>query len=174
MPKGNTNLLQSLKGGFPARMKSLRLIYFYMTTKKEIEIKATISALTAISVEDQHRLQKGIEAMPVHKIMQLTQWLQNIIQPAILKQSGNKETENYHQFNNIILALIWATNALELKDRYAQELSNNRLLLEFYRKKATFYESELLKYTTRDELLMGETFADCKSYIQKGFTGGNP
>ena len=139
-------------------------------SKTDIEIKAITANLVTMTPAEQQRLHEGIEAMPVNKIISLCQWLQNIILPAVLKRSGNKESADYKQFNAIVNALIWATNALELKDQLITELSNNRLLLEFYRKKSSFYESELMKYTTREDLLLGETFHDCARFIQQGFT----
>jgi len=50
------------------------------------------------------------------------------------------------------------------------ELSNERLLTEFYRAKCLFYERELLKYTTQEDLAYQETFVATAQCLTAGAT----
>jgi hypothetical protein len=127
-------------------------------TKKDSITAAAISAnLTTMTPEEQDRLQRGLELIPVHKVINLIQYLQNNILPQVLKRNGEAH-QDYKNFSAIINALVWSVNTNGYHERLMMELSNERMLCEFYRNKCLFYERELTRYTTQEDLLYGETF----------------
>lgn len=125
--------------------------------KQDLAYKAIMRNLTTMTQAEQERLQNGLEAMPVHKVIAHAQYIQNDILPRIQTTKG-LESEEYRNFKGMCDALIWCLHIHDLQDRLLYQYSNEKLLCEFYREKCIFYEQELMRYTTREDLLLGETF----------------
>ncbi len=125
----------------------------------------------SVTPQEAQAYANGLNRMPIHKIIQHAQYLDNIILPQVEKKHGI-ESDNFRQFKGIFDALIWSLHIQSLFDRYQYQLSNERLQMEFYKKKCIWYEQELMRYTTRENLLMEESFMDLKDVmIQAGVKG---
>lgn len=136
-------------------------------TKLSFDAMASNLLLTETEKND---LVNGLSKIPVKKVIDLSQYLTNIILPKINKSQG-KESVDYKNFKAISDALIWALHVMSLQDATLYQLSNEKLLAEFYRKKCLFYEKKLLEYTTAENLLMQETFNDLKTSMIANETG---
>lgn len=128
-----------------------------MSKQSDITLRAISRNLSTMTPEEQSHLHRGLNLIPVHKVLQHLQYLQNTILPAVEKRNGGASTE-YQHFKGITDALVWAINTNGYHDRLMMELSNERLLCEFYRDKCLFYQNELMRYTTREDLAYEETF----------------
>lgn len=140
-----------------------------MNNLSKINATAISRNLTTMTADEQARLQRGLDLIPVHKVLHHVEYLQNNLLPQLEKAKGLTHPD-YIRFKSIQDALVWSINTNGYHDRMMMELSNERLLTEFYRAKCLFYERELLKYTTQEDLLYQETFMDTAKFITKGAT----
>lgn len=124
------------------------------------------SNLTSITEKEKHDLVDGLSKISVKKIIDLSQYLTNIILPQINKNKGPDSLE-YKNFKGISDALVWALHVMSLQDSTLYQLSNERMLNGFYRDKVAFYERQLMQYTTMEELLMQESFNGLKKSMIK-------
>lgn len=141
-----------------------------ITRINQLTIEAMVSNLTSLTKEEKYNLIDGLNKLSVKKIIDLSQYLKNIILPQVHKNKGPQSTE-YKNFKGISDALIWALHVMSLQDSTLYNLSNEKLLTDFYRKKCLFYEKQLMQYTTMDNLLMLETFDDLKKSMIKNEAG---
>ena len=128
-----------------------------------------VKNLTSITAKEKQDISDGLSRIPVKRIIDLSQYITNIILPQVNKNKGPDSVE-YRNFKGVSDALIWALHTMTLQDRTLYELSNEKLLTDFYRQKALFYEKQLLQYTTMDNLIMQESFNDLKQSMIKNET----
>jgi hypothetical protein len=126
--------------------------------KQDLAYSAITRNLTTMTQTEQRRLKDGLESMPVHRIIGNAQYIENNILPQVQAKHGI-ESQQYKQFKGVLDSLVWCLHILNLQDRLLYQYSNEKLMCEFYREKTLFYERELQRYTTQEELLMGETMA---------------
>jgi len=138
----------------------------------DLSHKAICRNLTVMTPDEQTHLNDGLNAIPERKVIDLSQYLTNVILPQIQRNKGIGSVE-YQNFKQVNDALIWALHVMSLQDRMQYQLSNERLLCEFYREKCIYYERELTRYTTMEELTLGETFYNLKKHIVKHETSRN-
>lgn len=134
-----------------------------------LTFEAMVSNLTNVTEKEKQNLVDGLSKIPVKKIIDLSQYLTNIIIPQIFKNKGPDSLE-HKNFKAISDAIIWALHVMSLQDSTLYQLSNEKLLADFYRQKCLFYERQLMQYTTADDLLMQETFNDLKKSMIKNET----
>jgi hypothetical protein len=135
--------------------------------KHDLAYKAVVRNLTTLTQTEQEGLRQGLMEVPVYKIYQHAQYVQNQLLPRIEKSKGIASDEYLH-FKGIHDTLIWCIHVMDLQERILYQYSNEKLLSEFYREKCIFYERELQRHTTREELLMGETNRACAQAIVRG------
>lgn len=115
----------------------------------------------AVTETELSRVTEGLNKLPLSKVFDHLKYLDEQILPRIEKRDGI-DSAQYKHFKGIFDALLWAVNSFLLIDRYQYQLSNQVLQVEFYREKCLFYERELQRYTTMEDLTMRETFNDLK------------
>jgi len=95
---------------------------------------------------------RSIEDIPVKRMYDNSQYLENILLPKIEAARG-KDSEDYKLFSDIQKNLLWA---IMLASRFEQQLKKNgsiALQLAIKTELCNLLQSELLKYTTIEDLL---------------------
>src|SRR5262249_16315177 len=105
------------------------------------------------------------EKIPVKKIIDLIQYLENEILPKLQAANG----KNYERHKMLLDALVWAINVEGCFDRLRAELSNERLLNGFYKQRIEFLEQRLQYYTSMEELNLQESYNFFKKSIQNSY-----
>jgi hypothetical protein len=119
--------------------------------------EAILNNITTLNLDEQRKLEEGLRNMPVHKMHEQAQYFHNTALPMIVKKHGT-DNGNYKFYTEVADSLAWAILILRRDEVQKRIISEQQMLLEFYINKANFYLQELTKYTTMEDLLMGESF----------------
>lgn len=109
---------------------------------------------------------RSIEDIPVKRMYDNSQYLENILLPKIEKLKG-KDSEDHKLFADIQKNLLWA---IMLASRFEQQLKKNGLLqlqLSIKTELCNLLQSELLKYTTIEDLLFSSGLDNLASGIAR-------
>lgn len=119
--------------------------------------EAILNNIATFNLDEQRKLEEGLRNMPVHKIYEQAQYMYNTALPMIEKKHGT-DNENYRFYKSVADSLAWAILILRRDELQKRIISEQQMQAEFYINKANFYLQELTKYTTMEDLLMGESF----------------
>lgn len=111
------------------------------------------------SLTERERLNICFAEQPQAKYIMQMQYLREIALPAIEKKAG-RDSDIYKMYFTIFESLMYSLKLIDRDTINRMKISNENTLNSFYRKKTAFYEAELMKYTTIDDLLNKETAND--------------
>jgi hypothetical protein len=120
--------------------------------------------LSTMSPEEQAKLVDGLKQVPLYKIHEQSQYLINQLLPAVESKKGI-DSEDYKFFKGLVDSLCWAVLILDRFERMSYQLSNERMLREFFQNKAVFLEQQLTKYTTMEDLVLGQSYEAMKRAV---------
>jgi hypothetical protein len=109
--------------------------------------------LIELSPELQAKLVEGLQNVPINKMLQQVQYLQQQALPTAEKKFG-RNNENYRFYASLVDSLVWAMFILDKMESLQNQYGNNKLLLQFYQERTQFLEKQLQKYTTTEDLLL--------------------
>ena len=99
---------------------------------------------------------RAFQEIPQVKFLNNAQYLSNVVLPELANKRGT-DSSSYKMYFEIFECLMYALKIIDRDQQLNVRLSNDKLLIEFYLKRILFYESELQKYTTMENLLFTET-----------------
>jgi len=104
------------------------------------------------------KLAKGMEDIPVNRMMRKFQEIDSVVLPAIARKAiGAENSPEYESFTEIAEFLLWAIMIADRYEAIMRKAVEAAQLREFFQEKAAFYESELLKYTTIENLFFTDS-----------------
>jgi hypothetical protein len=115
---------------------------------------------------EEKKLADGMRSVPIAKLVRAAQYLEHEIIPRVAKRGG-KESEDYKFFSELILSL---THAMMVYDRYDflhLRYIRMKVILKMTQEHCAFYEDELLKYTTLEDLMLSDALRDYAEAISK-------
>ncbi len=108
-----------------------------------------------IEEDEDYRINKAHASIPQFKIIDQAHYLKEHMLPRIAKNRG-EESEDYQFYFSLVQSLMYMLAVLGRDERLKHELSNMKLLRDIFQSKCLFYEKELQKYTTMEDLLSNE------------------
>ncbi len=118
--------------------------------KSEIETRAIVDNLV---METRKQLADGLVPVPVKKIMEQCQYLQNHVLPQALQKFG-ETSENYIFYKGIVDSLVWCLIMSERADFFRRQLGYEKSASEFFRAESIRYREELSKYHLIEDGIM--------------------
>lgn len=122
-------------------------ISFELANNNQNDIEPTENLATALS--------RAIDTIPQVKFIEQAQYFKNILLPEIEKKRG-KETSNYKFYLSVFKSLMYSIKIADKEQTFRRLISQEKLYNEFLRKRVLFLESELMRYTTLDNLTTKE------------------
>jgi hypothetical protein len=132
----------------------------------EAQATAISQNLVELTQEQQRDLVQGLKNVPISKMVQQIQYLQQQMLPQAEKKYG-RDNENYKFYQGIVDTLIWSTFILDRYQTLETKYHNQNMMLKFYQQQCTFQEKELLKYTTIEDLILSDSLNDYSTAIGK-------
>jgi hypothetical protein len=123
--------------------------------KEGIRYQTALQNVTAQSNGDSKALHNAMAVVPEGEMWRMVQWLHEIILPKVAEFRGVDSVE-YKNYCTVRDSVIWSMYVMQMHERLLQGVGRNKQMLDFFRERAVFYENELLKYTTAEQLLQGE------------------
>jgi hypothetical protein len=100
-------------------------------------------------------LKRAFDAIPQKKYIEQAQYLREHMLPKIA-QSRGEASSDYKFYYSVFESLMSAIKMADRDQSLRLMISSEKLLNEFLTKKILFLESELLKYTTLEQLSINE------------------
>lgn len=94
---------------------------------------------------------KAFDEIPHKKYIEQASYLKNYMLPKIEKSRGLDSAE-YKFYYSVFESLMYACALLDRDYSLRYRLGTSKIELEFYRTKVGFYETELQRYTTMEDL----------------------
>lgn len=119
--------------------------------KADLLLKDSLREKTAEEKKRTEKMAKGLDGIPVKKMMDQALHIKNDLLPRIKKKSGETSAD-YLFFESVLNNLIYS---IILADRYESLLSKNvhlRVHVQLQREQLELYERELSKFTTLEEI----------------------
>ncbi len=126
-------------------------ISFQLANKSGIQLTEQTSTAEA--------LKKAFEKIPQVKFIQQAQYIKNVLLPKIKSTRGENSSEykfHYEVFESLMYSIVLADRDQSIR----LMISNEKILNEFLQKRLAFYQSELQKYTTLENLTINELTAE--------------
>lgn len=126
-------------------------ISFQLANKKNETLQETETTAAAIK--------KAFEKIPQVKFIQQAQYIKNVLLPKIEQTRGVNSTEyqfHYSVFESLMYSIVLCDRDQSLR----LMISNEKILNEFLQKRLAFYQTELQKYTTLENLTVSELTAE--------------
>lgn len=120
--------------------------------------------ISGVSPAEIDQVEAGLKKISTAAVISQMQYLDNVLLPSIEQKDGI-DSDRFRRFKGIFDALVWSMFVQQKFERLQYQLSNQTLLTEFYREKCLFYERELERYVSREDLIMAETFNDLKDVM---------
>jgi hypothetical protein len=121
------------------------------------------------SVEDSGKIARGVEDIPVRKMMEQAQYIENDLLPR-LEKSRKKTDADYIFFRGIYKSLLWCIVMAERSEYLQRAIAKEKLLREFYQGRGEELERELLKYITVEDLYLSGALDSIAAGITKRAT----
>ncbi len=115
------------------------------------ELKARQIADNLVSAGKQ--LVDGLVPVPVKKIMEQCQYLQNHVLPQALQKMG-EQSESYQFYKGLVDSLLWCLLMTERAEFYRRQIGYEKSASEFFRAESIRYREELAKYQLIEDGLM--------------------
>lgn len=130
----------------------------------DLNTNAILRNLSQLSKEEQSKLYQGMKRVPIKKIFDQAQYLDNDLLPRIKEKHGVDST-HYKFYKEVLDTLLWCAFIFERYNFLQTKFLNNCQLLDFYKERCTKYEAELQKYTTMEDLLMSSSMDAYKEAV---------
>jgi hypothetical protein len=118
------------------------------------------------NLELQGRIARGMNDVPVARIYEQFQFIENSVLPAIEAKHG-KQSEQYKTYKAVLNTLLWCITVIDRDERNRRDLVHFRTLLQFYIERCEHLETELQKYTSLEDLLLSQTLETYSTAIKK-------
>jgi hypothetical protein len=136
-----------------------------VTWKEDIE-KKKAEFLHRAQVEDmvddkEQRQEKarraaGLSDIPVSRMIDNAMYIRDQLLPQIEKKKGGKEGSDYEFFTQVFRSLLYAVVLSDRYDFLNRELQHGKLIGVILKERVEYFERELLKYTTLEDLFHGD------------------
>lgn len=125
---------------------------FFQATRKELGEAADVG-----------RIREEMNKMPVNRMINAANYLIDNLLPAVEKKGG-KNSADFKFFCELVELLLSAVVMHDRINLLERKLTDAKIDYLLCREKLTWYESELQKYTTLEDIWMSEGF----EYIARG------
>ena len=119
--------------------------------------------------DEDEKLKRAYADIPETKIISQAYYLKEQMLPRIAEKRG-EDSEDYQFYFSLLKSLMYMLAVLGRDYRIRHQLSNEKLMREFYQNKCTFYESELMKYTTIENLITSESAQEIMRMFMKNLS----
>lgn len=96
-------------------------------------------------------LKRAFDSIPQVRFIEQAQFLKNSMLPKIVANRGI-DSSDYKFYYGVFESLMAAIRIADKEQSFKIMISNEKLLNEFLQKRIRFYESELQRYTSLEEL----------------------
>lgn len=124
---------------------------------------------------EEKKVPSGLEGVPVKKIYDSAQHLENVLLPLIEKTRG-KDHADYKFFAGVLDSLIWCIAVIDRFEFLKRSDTYRRIENELLRSHVALCERELLRYTTIEDLFLTDALdryaATVKEYIANKLNSG--
>lgn len=100
-------------------------------------------------------LNRAFDTIPQVRFIEQAQYLREFMLPKIAASRGI-DSADYKFYYSVFESLMYSIKMADRDQTYRFMISNEKLLNEFLKKRILFYESELQKYTSLEELTAKE------------------
>lgn len=112
-----------------------------------------------IEEQEDYNIQKAYAALPQTKIIDQAHYLKEHMLPRIAKNRG-EDSEDYNFYFGLVQSLMYMLAVLGRDQRLKHEISNLKLMRDVLQSKVLFYEEQLQKYTSIEDLINTESAQD--------------
>jgi hypothetical protein len=112
------------------------------------------------------RLIEGMRDVPVKKILDAIDYIDKNLLPAVKKKGGDKSAD-FLFFSSIVDYLLWAVTIADRYDALESRWVRQKLEIQLLKDWNAFYEGELQKYTTLEDLLLTDALDRYADAIKK-------
>lgn len=123
-----------------------------------------VDNLAAQSGGSSKQLYNALEMVNQSAMWQQVQWMHEIILPKVLQNRGVDSIE-YKNYVGIRNSLIWSMLILQQYERVLMQIGQERQKLDYYIKQNAWFEQELTKYRTVEQLFGTEALQHIKDGI---------
>lgn len=92
-----------------------------------------------------------LDEIPLRKFFEQAQYIEKTLLPAIDRKSGKKSAD-YQFFQGVYMSLLHAVMIADREHSLVKKTQHYKQLSDFYQARAEISETELLKYTTLENL----------------------
>lgn len=114
-------------------------------------------------------ISKAYAAIPETKIINQAHYLKEYMLPKIAKSRG-EQSEDYQFYFSLLQSLMYMLAVLGRDGRLRSQIANEKLLREFFQGKCIFYEGELQRYTSMEDLLGTESAQEVMKIFLKNIS----
>lgn len=107
---------------------------------------------------DDKKLHNALAMVPESEMWRLVTWLHEILLPKVALHRG-ADSDEYKNYVAIRDAVIWAMYISQQYEKVLVQRGQDRQLLGYYVKQNAYFESELLKYTTAENIFSADAAA---------------
>lgn len=100
-------------------------------------------------------LARAFEKVPQVKFIEQAQYIKNVLLPKIAATRG-AESSDYKFHYAVFESLMYSITVVDRDQSIRLMISNEKILNEFLQKRLAFYQTELQKYTTLENLTISE------------------
>jgi hypothetical protein len=100
-------------------------------------------------------LHNNLHVVPESTMWRLITWLHEIILPKVETHRG-VESDEYKNYTGVRDAVIWSLYIVQQYEKVLMKRGKDRQLLRYYIEQNAKLESELLKYTTIEQLISND------------------
>lgn len=134
----------------------------YDQQKNRLQMKVIARNLSETQRADGQKLTDGLKDVPVKKIMDQLQYLENILLPKI-ETSRGRESQDYQFYASVADSLQWAVLILDRYDRLLMRHHRNQIFSEHVCEQLTHARKELDMYQASEDILLNQSF---QSYLR--------
>jgi hypothetical protein len=120
--------------------------------KADLKARLTLQELTAEEKTRNAKLGRGIADIPVARMIDQVNYINEQLLPAIKKKSGEKNAD-YEFFKSVSDSLLFAIILCDRHDGMEKRYVQLRLFTQFLQDRIPLLEQELEKYTTLEDIL---------------------
>lgn len=126
-------------------------ISFQLANKKNETLEDTEATADA--------LKKAFQKIPQVRFIEQAQYLKNVLLPKIAATRGLNSTEYIFHYS-VFESLMYSITLADRDQSIRLMISNEKILNEFLQKRLAFYQTELQKFTTLENLTITELTAE--------------